>query len=526
MTPVFDHPAAALLHMAATIPDGEALAFPSAGGRRSFAQWANEAGRLAGALGALGLGKGEPVALLAENRLEWPVVQLACALGGFLFVPLNTHYRAEDLAYAVAAAGARALLLSERFRSNAYLETVRSIRSRLPSLAHVVCLDGARDGALGYADLIAGAIAPTSHEPFADVTGPAALLYTSGTTGLPKGALLSHRGMMMCARGTAGRLAIRRGDRWTSLIPLFHCAGCILNILGCVQTGATYVGLPGFAAEELFAMIARERCTAISAVPTHYLAMLDHPARGRYDLSSLRAGTCGGADANPDVLRRCAEEFPMPGLAQVYGQTESSTLITAAAHDDPDRFATAGPPLPGYEMRIIDVATGAQCPTGAIGEVQGRGAMVMLGYHDNADATAETITPDGWLRTGDLGLVTARGRLVISGGRLKDMIIRGGENIYPVEIENLLQQHPAVAAVAVFGEPDEYYGEVVAAAVRLAAPVTAAELVAFVAERIARFKVPARFYAVEALPTTPSGKVRKVELRAMAKRGELPELHM
>ena len=521
----FDHPVAALAHWAKRTGDAEALVFPHSGGRLDYAGWADQAARLAGTLRALGLGEGDHVALLAENRLEWPVVQLGVANLGGVFVPLNTHYREDDLAYALDASDAKAVILSERFRSNPYLETVLRLRPRLSRLWHIISLDGAsrEAGVSSYRDLLSGAT-PLPLEPRGDITGPAALLYTSGTTGFPKGALLTHRGMMMCARETGERLGLREGDRWTSIIPLFHCAGCILNILGSLQVGGAYVGIPAFEPEALFRIIEAERCTVMSGVPTSYLAILNHPARPRYDLSSLRTGTCGGADANPDILKRCAEEFPMPGLAQVYGQTESSTLITASAHDDPERFATAGPALPSHEMRIADPQTGVLCPQGTIGEVQGRGPMVMLGYYGNAQATAETITPDGWLRTGDLGFVTPTGRLVIAGGRLKDMIIRGGENIYPVEIENLLQQHPAVAAIAVFGEADAYYGEIVAAAVHLAGPARAADLQRFAAERIAHFKVPAKVYRVESFPLTPSGKVRKIELRAMAAAGQLEAL--
>jgi fatty-acyl-CoA synthase len=314
----------------------------------------------------------------------------------------------------------------------------------------------------------------------------------------------------------AARLGLWAGNRWTSIIPLFHCAGCILNLLGALQTGAAYVGVPGFDPEIMFRVIEAERCTHLSGVPTSYLAMLDHPARSDYDLSSLRGGTCGGADCNPDVLRRCAEEFPMPGLCQVYGQTEGSTLFTCPSTDDPLRWETAGTALPGYELRIVDPTTLQSLPAGQIGELQGRGPMVMQGYYKRPDDTAETIIAGDWLRSGDLGFITETGHLVIAGGRLRDMIIRGGENIYPAEIENLLQAHPAVASVAVFGLADTYYGEIVAAAVKLSAPVAAAALQAHCAARIAKFKVPAVIYAVESFPLTPSGKIRKVELRHWA----------
>jgi len=514
---VFDHPFAALEHRVAHAPDEPGLIFPHQEARLSAGDWHERAMRVAGGLQALGIGPGDHVALLAENRWEWPVVQLAVAALGAVFVPLNAHYRRDDLAFALKLSDAKALFLSKSFRSNPYLEMVEEVRGTLDRLRHVICFEAAGH-ALAFSDLLAA-------EPHASpgrADGSGAILFTSGTTGEPKGAMLSHRAMMMNAWGLAQRLDIRPGDRVTSIIPLFHCAGCVMSIQAVLQRGAAYVGVPAFDPVTMFETIERERCTFCSGVPTSWLAMLQHPRRKNFDLSSLRGGTCGGADANPAILAECARSLPVPGLAQVYGQTESATLIAAPAFDDPQRFSTCGPPLPGFEVRIADPATGEPLPADTVGEVQGRGPMVMLGYYNRPEATAETITSEGWLRTGDLGLLTPNGKLVIAGGRLRDMIIRGGENIYPAEIENLLQNHPAVAAIAVFGVPDDYYGEAVAAAVRLCGEATAEELRAFVAGRIARFKVPAAIYRTGTFPQTPSGKVRKVELRqwAMANRME------
>jgi fatty-acyl-CoA synthase len=511
----FDHPWLALEYAAETWPDAEALVFPHQSARRSFRQYHDEALRLAGGLQALGLEAGDHVALLAENRVEWPIVQMACAALGAVLVPLNTHYRRDDLAFALKQSDARALICSTSYRGNPYLETVSSLRGDLPLLRHVITLED------DYPRLVADArpLQVTASEALA----VAALLYTSGTTGFPKGAPLSHRAMMMVARATGDRLGLKAGDRWTSIIPLFHCAGCILNMLGALQKGAAYVGVPSFDPENMFRVIESERCTFLSGVPTSYLAMLDHPARQKYDLSSLRAGSCGGADCNPEILRRCAEEFPMPGLAQVYGQTEGATLFVCPEADDPLRWETAGTALPGYDLRIADPQSLAPLAAGEIGEIQARGPMVMEGYYKRPEDTAETIV-DGWLRTGDLGYLRDDGRLVIAGGRLRDMIIRGGENIYPAEIENVLQEHEDVAGVAVFGEADAFYGEVVAAAVKAHGKLTAPALRALCDGRIAKFKVPAKFYRVDAFPLTPSGKIRKVELRQWAKEGKLEVL--
>lgn len=513
---MFDHPWTALEHAARTWPDADALVFPHQQARLTFRQYRDDALALAGALAKRGLVAGDHIALLAENRAEWAVVQMACAAMGAVFVPLNTHYRKDDLGYALKQSDSRALICSTAYRSNPYLKHVTALRPGLPLLDHVLTLEDDYPALLDERR----AFMPLAADPSAI----ASLLYTSGTTGFPKGALLSHRAMMMVGHGASARLGLGAGDRWTSIIPLFHCAGCILNLLGCLQNGAAYVGVPSFDPEAMFRIIEAERCTFLSGVPTSYLAMLDHPARGNYDLSSLRAGSCGGADCNPDVLRRCAAEFPMPGLSQVYGQTEGATLFVCPSADDPQRWDTAGTALPGYELRIVDPVTLATRSPGEIGEIQARGPMVMAGYYKRPEDTAETILDDGWLRTGDLGYLRDDGHLVIAGGRLRDMIIRGGENIYPAEIENVLQAHPGVASVAVFGIADSYYGEIVAAAVKIAAPVSAAELQSLCAERIAKFKVPAVFYHVDAFPLTPSGKIRKVELRQWVAENRLEPL--
>ncbi len=520
----FATPGEALAAQAAARGDAEALAFPASGRRLSFREWHEQATALARGLLDMGLAPGSHVGILAEARIEWPVIQLAIAIAGAVAVPLNTHYRRADLGYALGHSRTRVLFLSETFRSNRYLATVRDLRAELPGLERLICIDGPAADCTAYADLMeAGRTSATAlPQVFADAVG--SLQYTSGTTGFPKGALLTHGGMLANAWGISGRLGATETDRWTSIIPLFHCAGCIMCILGAVQRGMCYVGVPAFDPAAMFRIIEDERCTMLSGVPTSFLAMLDHPARADHDLSSLRAGTCGGADTDPALLARCAEALPIPGIVQVYGQTEASTLIGLADHAAPERFETCGPPLPGAEVRISDPETGADRPAGEIGEIQTRGPMVMRRYFDNPEATAETIGADGWMRTGDLGYLTGDGNIVVAGGRLRDMIIRGGENIYPVEIENVLRAHEGVADVAVFGMADDYYGESVAAALIPSGPVAAAELARHCEDRIARFKIPARFFRIEAFPLTASGKIRKTELRAMAAGGALAPL--
>jgi len=515
LTP-FQTPGEALARHAADRPDAEAMVFPQSDARMTFGDWHDRSAALARALLDLGFAPGDHIAILAESRIEWPVAQLAIAMMGGVMVPLNTYYQRDDLSYALTRSHAKALFLSVSFRNNRYLETVEDLRADVPGLQTLIVFDGDHANTESYDALIAAGGASATALPDVSPDAVASLQYTSGTTGFPKGALLTHAGMLANAWGISGRLNVTADDRWTSIIPLFHCAGCIMCVLGTVQRGSCYVGVPSFAPTEMFEIVQGEKCTMLSGVPTSHIAMLEHPERGNYDLTTLRAGTCGGADTDPDLLRRCAENFPLPGVVQVYGQTEASTLISLADCTGPERFDTCGPPLPGAKVRITDPQTGTELTAGEIGQIETHGPMVMRGYYGNPDATAETIAADGWMRTGDLGYLTPEGNIVVAGGRLRDMIIRGGENIYPVEIENMLRAHPAVSDIAVFAVPDHYYGEIVGAAIDLAADVTAEALRNYCDGRIAKFKVPAKFYRVESFPLTASGKIRKTELRDMA----------
>ena len=489
--------------------------------RMTFGEWRHRSVALARGLMSVGLGRGDHIGLLAESRLEWPIAQMAIALMGGVLVPLNTYYRRDDLQYALAQSRTKVLITSAVFRNNRYLETVQDLRPELPDLELLIVLEEGHPDCLQYGDLIRAGIESDAAMPEVDPHAVASLQYTSGTTGFPKGALLTHAGMLSNAWGISGRLRVEPEDRWTSIIPLFHCAGCIMCVLGTLQRGSCYVGVPAFDPVDMLSLIERESCTMLSGVPTSWLAMLEHPDRKIHDLSTLRAGTCGGADTDPALLKRCAEAFPVPGLVQVYGQTESSTLISLADCEAAERFETCGPPLPGAGVRVTDPGTGIELPPCEIGQIETAGPMVMQGYYDNPEATRETIGADGWMRTGDLGYLTDDGNVVVAGGRLRDMIIRGGENIYPVEIENMLRAHQAVSDIAVFGVADRYYGEIVGAAVRLQDRTSADELRRFCEDRIARFKIPSRFYRVDQFPLTASGKVRKTELQVQERSGEL-----
>lgn len=513
------NPYAMLLHCAKQWPHKEALVFDEGAQRLSFSQWLNQVQCLASGLRRRGVKPGDPVALLAENRIEWPIAQVAIAAVGAVLVPINTHFREDDLRHVLSHSQAVAILLSESFRSSDYLVMVKAVQEQLPALREVLCFEGSDYAAL---------LAEPPERPFQGWPWSprelASIQYTSGTTGRPKGAELCFEGMLMNARGTAERLGVTAEDRWTSIIPLFHCAGCIMNVLAALSVGATYVGIRAFDAGRMLRLIERERCTLLTGVPTSYLAMLDHPERAGFDLSSLRAGTCGGADCDPALLARCAEAFPIRGLVQVYGQTEASTLIALDDCSSPQRFVTAGLPLAGMQVRVCDPENGRELGQGETGQLQVRGPMVMLGYHRDAVETARCVDAEGWMQTGDLGRLREDGRVELVGGRLRDMIIRGGENVYPVEVENLLRTHPSIIEVAVFAMPDAFYGEVVAAAVELAHGLTKSEIRQACVGKIAGFKHPTRLFTVAEWPMTSSGKILKRSLQAAALAAQLQEL--
>ena len=496
-------------------PDALAIEFPHQNMRLNYREWYEQSLSLANALARVGVTKGDRVALLAESRVEWLVVEMAAALSGAVFTPLNSHYGRDDLEYALKKSKAKILFCSESFRSHAYFEMASSLVEELPELSTVVAFEYSTWGEF------LSISADDAELPQIVLDDPAMLLFTSGTTGFPKGALLSHKAVMWDALGGAERLGTSSADRVTSIIPLFHCSGCVMNILGALQKGASYIGVPAFNPPEMYRVIQENKCTMLSGVPTSFLAMLEHPERKKYDLSTLRAGTCGGADADPEILRRCAAEFPMPGLVQVYGQTEVSTLSTCNAFDDPKRFTTAGPALYGVEVRITNPISRELLPAGEVGQVETKGPTNMIGYDQNPDATAETIDDEGWLLPGDLGFVDEEGYLRISGGRLKDLIIRGGENIYPVEIENVLRDHPKIEEIAVVAENDRYYGEIVAAVIKAKETVALEELAQFCNGKIAKFKIPAKLYSVEVFPMTASGKIQKNKLRDMISNEQL-----
>jgi fatty-acyl-CoA synthase len=500
----------ALRSAAATWPDRvalvEGLSQPAERRRWTFASLLADAERIAQALLAR-FKPGDHVAVWAPNSPEWVLLEFGAALAGLTLVTVNPAYLAAELRYVLRQSRAVGLFLAAEYRGRSLVAVVEEIRSDLPLLHDVVTLTV-------WPDFVASGN-PAQGLPPVHPDDVVQIQYTSGTTGFPKGAMLHHRGLTNNGRLFAQRIRVAPTDVWINPVPLFHTAGCVLITLGALQAGATHVLMPAFDPSLMLGLIETERSTIVAAVPTMLIALLEHPDFTERDLSSVRLVYTGGAPVPVDLMRRVEAAFGVRvGIG--YGQTESSPYITHTYLDDADadRLGSVGTPLPHTEVKIVDPKTDSTVPHDTIGEICTRGYLVMRGYFDNVDATAAAIDSEGWLHTGDLGTMDARGYCRVE-GRLKDMIIRGGENIYPREIEAVLFAHPMIADVAVVGIPDERWGETVAAFVRLAPEqeVTEQELAAYCREHLAPYKTPRLWRFVERFPQTASGKIQKFVLR-------------
>ena len=501
---------------ASRAPDADALVDgdpdPSLRRQWTFAGLLAEAERTARAL-LTRFSPGERVAIWSPNRPEWVILEFAAALAGLTLVTVNPAYQGEELAHVLGHSEADGLFYPGGQQAGILAE----IRGRLPKLREVLTFEGwGAFTAAGNAGLVAA-----RPLPFVNPSSAAQVLYTSGTTGRPKGAVLTHRGLTNNARIAFQTAGIGPGDVEINPMPMFHVGGSALFTLGAVQATATQVLMHRFSPALELELIEAYRVTVLCGVPTMLLALLSHPDRATRDVSSLRMIFTGGAASPPALVHRTEAELDLVYTIG-YAQTEAGCVLTmtTAADAAADRAETLGLPLPGTELRIADLRTGETAGCGETGEICARGYFVMDRYLNAPKETAAAIDAGGWLHTGDLGSLDERGYLRIA-GRLKEMIIRGGENIYPREIEEVLVSHPAVADASVVGVPDEYYGEVVGAAIHPvydggSAPddnVLASELDAFCRARLATEKVPARWLITAAFPMTPSGKIRKDDLR-------------
>jgi fatty-acyl-CoA synthase len=488
--------------------------------RWTYAHLMADAERVAGAL-LQRFEPGERVAVWAPNLAEWLLLGFGAGLAGIVLVTVNPALRDREVEYVLRQSRAAGVFHVGEFRGNPMAATIETVRPGLPELREAIALED-------FAEFTAGAPS-TVRLPDVQPGDAAQIQYTSGTTGFPKGALLHHHGITNNARLTADRWDFAADGVWINPMPLFHTGGCVLGTLGPVQARGLQVCVPAFEPSLVLRLIEEERGTQLGSVPTMLIALMEHPDFATRDLSSLRTVGSGGSTVPADLVRRIESTLGVR-FGIVFGQTEASPVITQTYLDDAieDKADTIGQPLPHTEVKIVDPATGETVPTGAPGELCTRGYLVMREYFEMPEATADAIDADGWLHTGDLCTMDERGYFVVT-GRLKDMIIRGGENIYPREVEEVLFAHPAVSDVAVVGVPDEKWGEQVAAFVRCGGGggggagerPTEGELFEFVRARLAPHKAPLFWVFVDDFPLTASGKVQKYVLREQWEKGQL-----
>lgn len=522
----------------ARFPDREALVVRHQALRYTWQQLADAVDQHARALMALGVQPGDRLGILAPNCAEWCITQFASAKVGAILVNINPAYRSNELDYALGQSGCRWVICADAFKTSDYHAMLQGlipglshgqpgalICERFPDLRGVVSLAlSPPPGFLAWHDLQARAEA-ISREALAErqaqlqCNDPINIQYTSGTTGFPKGATLSHRNILNNGYMVGESLGLTEHDRLVVPVPLYHCFGMVMANLGCMTHGSALI-YPNDAFDPLATLraVAEEKATALYGVPTMFIAELDHPQRGEFDLSSLRTGIMAGATCPIEVMRRVIDQMHMAEVQIAYGMTETSPVsLQTGADDDLERRVTSvGRTQPRLENKIID-AEGSTLPRGEIGELCTRGYSVMLGYWNNPKATAESIDAEGWMHTGDLAVMDEQGYVRIV-GRSKDMIIRGGENIYPRELEEFFFTHRAVADVQVIGVPCKKYGEEIVAWVRLHPGHTATEdeLREWARARIAHFKVPRYFRFVDEFPMTVTGKVQKFRMREIS----------
>jgi len=519
-------------------PDGLALVMRHTGERFTWRQLRHEVEKLSRGLMGLGVEKGQRVGMWATNCTEWVLAQFATAKIGAILVNLNPRYRAHELEYALRQSECQTLLLISGFRDCDYVETLFSVApesrtnppgdfssQRLPHLKNVVfCGEPAPSAMLSWKQLLAmGEQVSTEQLRAREATlsprDAINIQYTSGTTGFPKGATLTHFNVVNNGMLIGDCMKLTEQDRVCIPVPFYHCFGMVLGNLNCVMHGSTMV-IPAdfFDPLETLRTVEAERCTALYGVPTMFIAELEHPQFRDFDLTSLRTGIMAGSSCPIELMRQVTEVMHLYELTIAYGLTEASPVITQTRTDDSleRRVTTVGRLLPHTEVKIVDVKTGRIVPRGSNGELCTRGYLVMQGYYNNPKATAETIDADGWLRTGDLATMDKDGYVRIT-GRIKEMIIRGGENIYPREIEEFLHTCPAIADVQVVGVPDAKFGEQVMAWIilRKGHELTPEAVKKFCKGEIADFKIPRLVRFVDSFPITISGKVQKFRMREM-----------
>lgn len=527
---------------AALYPQNTALVCPDFGIRKTYAEFYQTCRQVAKGLMAIGIQRGDNVAVWTTNIPEWTYLQCALGMTGGILVTVNTNYQSHELDYILRQSDATTLFLIDSYRGTSFYNTVRQIvpeldscapgvliTKNLPLLKNVIYIGGkdVTPGMLTFSALMKAGEKITEAELDERINSLADddvinMQYTSGTTGFPKGVMLTHHNIVNNARMVGDVMGMTERDSLLIQVPFFHCFGCVMSTLNCIYHGSTMVILESFDALKALHFIATQRCTAVNGVPTMFVTMLNHPEFEKYDMTSLRTGIMAGAPCPEETMNQVRTKMHCPEIVIAFGQTESSPVMTMTRRDDPVqmRVATVGRLLPDIEGKIVDPETGADLPANVQGEIVTRSACVMKGYYKMPEATAEAIDREAWLHTGDLGEVDEQGYFKVT-GRIKDMIIRGGENIYPRELEEFLYRHPKVMNVQVIGIPDKKYGEQVLAAIQLKAgqSATPEEFTDYCTGKIARHKIPRYWEFVDSYPMTASGKIQKFKMKeAFAKK--------
>jgi fatty-acyl-CoA synthase len=492
--------------------------------RLTYAEFRDEANRWARALLAIGIGKGDRVGLLATNCTAWVVVQFATAKVGAILVNLNPAYRPAELEYSLNQSEASCLIIGEGFKDVRYADMIAKLNGRLPHLRQVISLKSG-SGFMDWGEFLSRARsveqdALSGRQSALDFDDVINVQYTSGTTGFPKGAMLTHHNILNNGFWVGERMRFTDRDRLCIPVPFYHCFGMVLGNLACVTHGATMVlPSPHFSPVHTLEAVAKERCTALHGVPTMFIAELDHPQFREFDLSTLRTGIMAGAPCPIEVMKRVMQEMHLAEITIACGMTETSPVCNMTEVDDPIevRVGTVGKVMPHQEQKIIDPGTGCIVTRGEPGELCYRGYHIMRGYFHNPEGTQRTIDEDGWLHGGDLAMMDERGYVRIT-GRLKDMICRGGEKIFPREVEEFLFAHPKIAEAYVIGVPDKYYGEQVVAWVKLkeGESMTSEEIIGFCKGEIMDYKIPSHVKFVQEFPTTVTGKIQKYRMREIS----------
>ncbi|MBR1870355.1 MAG: AMP-binding protein [Kiritimatiellae bacterium] len=520
-------------------PQQDAMVFPETGYRRTWLQLGGDVELLARALMAIGIQKGEKIALLSTNEPDWVVMMFAAAKIGAVLLPLNINFREYEFEQALTQSEAETVFVMERYRDTDFLAIAAKyipelatspkgqLKSKLfPKLRRIVSLGThARRGMYTIAEVRRHAAATTwaeygRRQSECKPTDVVNMQYTSGTTGFPKGAMLTHRNIINDSHWIGACMSITHADRMCIPVPLFHCFGCVLGIVVATVFGAAMVMLRKFDPVEVMSAIEKERCTSLYGVPTMYISILDHPLFPKFDFSSIRTGVMSGAPCPLVRMEQTIEKMGMKEICVPYGLTEAGPVMTMTRGWEKSvqkRCDTVGLALPGIEVAVIDPATGDLAPLGAVGELCCRGYNTMQGYYAMPDDTAATIDENGFLHSGDLGRMDADGYFYFT-GRLKDIIIRGGENISAAEVEQFLAGMPEIADVKVVGVPSKKYGEQPGAFIilREGCEIAEAEVADFCRNRIAWFKIPKYIKFVKEFPLTASGKVQKYRLRELA----------